>query len=378
MTFTLTEEQQLLKDAARDFIREQAPVSRLRKMRDDKKNGRDPELWREMAALGWAGTLVPAEHGGSGLGYVGLGLVLEAAGRTLAASPLHSTAMIGASALVLGGSDAQKAQWLPKIAAGEIIAALAIDEGAHHAPLKTALSAAKSGAGFKLTGEKRYVADGHVAELFIVAARTSGKAGDAKGITLFLIPASGAGLKRRELITVDSRGAVDLTLDGVELGADTVLGEVGAGAKLLDAILDRARIGLAAEMLGQAQEAFEITSDYLKTRKQFGQVIGGFQALQHRAAKLFTELELTRSCVMAALDALDRDAPSIAEFASLAKARAGETLHLASSEMVQLHGGIGMTDEHDAGLYLKRARVAEGLYGGASFHRDRYARLAGY
>ena len=181
-----------------------------------------------------------------------------------------------------------------------------------------------------------------------------------------------AGLTRRELITADSRGAADLKFEGVAAE------KMNGGADVIDAILDRARIGLAAEMVGQASEAFEITSEYLKTRRQFGQVIGGFQALQHRAAKLFTDLELTRSCVLAALDALDRDADTIAEYASLAKARASETLHLASNEMVQLHGGIGMTDEHDAGLYLKRARVAEALYGGASFHRDRYASLLGF
>lgn len=358
MTFTLSEEQRLLKDAARDFTKEQAPVARLRKQRDAKQNGRDPELWREMAQMGWAGILVPEEHGGSGLGYVGLGVVLEETGRTLAASPLLSTAMIGASALMLAGTETQKAEWLPKVAAGEVIVALAIDEGAHHAPAHSKL---KVGGG-KLSGEKKYVADGHIADLVIVAA------GDA----LYLVKADTTGLTRRELTTVDSRGAADLKFDNV--AADKMNG----GAAAIDAILDRARIGLAAEMLGQAQEAFEITSDYLKTRRQFGQVIGGFQALQHRAAKMFTELELTRSCVYAALDALDRNAENIAEYASLAKARAGETLHLVSNEMVQLHGGIGMTDEHDAGLYLKRARVAEALYGGASFHRDRYASLFGF
>ncbi len=362
MTFTLNEEQRLLKDAARDFIRDQAPVARLRKLRDEKKNGRDPALWREMAAMGWAGILVPEEYGGAGLGYVGLGVVLEEAGRTLAASPLHSSALVGASALMLAGSDAQKEEWLPKIASGETAATLAVDEGAHHAPGRTRLKARKAAAGCQLSGEKRFVADGHIADLFIVAG--------ADG--LFLVKSDAVGLSVDELITVDSRGAADLKFENVEADA------LNGAADVLDQILDRARIGLAAEMLGQANEAFEITSEYLKTRKQFGQVIGGFQALQHRAAKMFTELELTRSCVMAALDALDRDAKDIPALASLAKARAGETLHLVSNELVQMHGGIGMTDAHDAGLYLKRARVAEGLYGGASYHRDRYARLNGF
>jgi alkylation response protein AidB-like acyl-CoA dehydrogenase len=375
MSFTFSEEQRLLKDAARNFMRDRAPVSRLRKLRDDKKNGHDGELWREMAQMGWAGILVPETFGGSGLGYVGLGLVLEETGRTLAASPLLSTAMIGASALTLGGSEAQKSGLLPRIASGESIVALAVDEAAHHAPLRTAMKAVKSGSGYALTGEKRFVADGHIADLLIVAARTSGKAGEAKGIALFLVKADASGLQRRELITVDSRGAADLTFKDVPAEP---LGAIDGGAMLLDQILDRARIGLAAEMLGQAQESFEITTDYLKTRRQFGQVIGGFQALQHRAAKMFTEIELTRSCVLAALDALDKGTEDTRENASLAKARACETLHLVSNETVQMFGGIGMTDEHDAGLFLKRARVAEGLYGGASFHRDRYARELGF
>ncbi len=358
MTFTLNDDARMLKDTARDFFREQAPVSRLRKQRDAKQNGRDPELWREIAALGFAGVIVLEEYGGAGLGFMALGAVLEEAGRTLVASPLHSSACAGASALMMAGAEAQKAEWLPKIAAGEVIAALAVDEGAHHAPRKSRLKFE----GGKLSGEKAYVADGHIADLFIVAAADA----------LYLVRADAAGFKRRELITADSRGAADLKFDGVAAE------KMNGGAEVIDAVLDRARIGLAAEMLGQASEAFEITSEYLKTRRQFGQVIGGFQALQHRAAKLFTDLELTRSCVLAALDAVDRSSNNIAEYASLAKARAGETLHNATNEMVQLHGGIGMTDEHDAGLYLKRARVAEALYGGASFHRDRYAGLLGF
>lgn len=389
MTFTLNEEQKLLKDAARDFCGEQAPVSRLRKERNEKKNGRDPELWREMAQMGWAGIIVPEEFGGAGLGYVGLGVVLEETGRTLAPSPLLSTAMIGASALMLGGSEALKAEWLPKIVSGEVVVAFAIDEGAHHAPAKTALKAEKTAKGYKVSGEKKYVADGHISDLLVVAARfPNGQVGPA------FVKANAAGVTRRELVTADSRGAADITLDGVDIlpwGSKNTEGvDILPWAKkttegvdilpwsVIDQILDRARIGLAAEMLGQAQAAFEMTSEYLKTRKQFGQVIGGFQSLQHRAAKMFTELELTRSCVYAALDALDRNAENVAEYASLAKARAAETLHLVSNECVQMHGGIGMTDEHDAGLYLKRARVAEALYGGASFHRDRYASLLGF
>jgi alkylation response protein AidB-like acyl-CoA dehydrogenase len=359
MTFTLNDDARMLKETARDFFREQAPVSRLRKLRDGKKNGRDPELWREMSALGLAGVIVPEAFGGAGLGYVALGAVLEETGRTLVASPLHSSALVGASALMLAGTDAQKTEWLPKIASGDVIATLAVDEGSHHAPGASKLKASDG----KISGEKKYVADGHIADLLIVAGQEG---------ALFLVKGDAKGLSRRELVTADSRGAADITFNSV--AAEPMNG----GVAVLEQMLDRARIGVAAEMLGQASEAFEITSEYLKTRRQFGQVIGGFQALQHRAAKLFTDLELTRSCVLAALDALDRESGNVAEYASLAKARASETLHNATNEMVQLHGGIGMTDEHDAGLYLKRARVAEALYGGASFHRDRYATLLGF
>ena len=375
MTFTLNEEQKLLKDSAREFVRDRAPVTRLRKVRDDKRNGRDDELWKSMAELGWPGIIIPEAHGGAGLGFVGLGLVLEETGRTLASSPLLSTAMIGASALLLGGSDAQKKAHLPAIAEGRTITALAIEESAHHNPHRVAAKAEKAGSGYTLNGCKSFVADGHPATLFIVSARTSGNIGDAKGITLFLVKGDAQGLSRHELVTVDSRGAADITFTNVTAEP---LGPVDEGAAMLDQILDRARIGLATEMLGQAEAAFEMTSEYIKTRKQFGQVIGGFQALQHRAAKAFTDMELTKSCVRAALDALDRNDPKIAEWASLAKARACETLHLVSSETIQMHGGIGMTDAHDAGFYLKRARVAEALYGGESFHRDRYARLLGF
>ena len=374
----LTEEQTMLRDAAKGWASESAPVGALRKLRDSKSQKTfDPAAWAEMGQMGWAGVIVPEAYDGSAFGYLGLGLILEETGRTLAASPLLSTAMIAASALQLGGSDAQKQAWLPKIATGEAVATLAVDEGSHHAPARTALSATKSGAGYVLNGTKTLVLDGEAADLLIVAARTSGQPGDPAGLTLFLVPGDTAGVSRSHLSLIDSRGAAKIAFDGVEVGADAVLGEVDNGWAVLEPTLDRAYAGLAAEMLGSASAAFDITLDYLKTRTQFGQVIGTFQALQHRAAKWFTDLETTRSCVEAALEALDAGADSRA-LASLAKAKASELVHLASNEMVQMHGGIGMTDAHDAGLYMKRARVTEALFGGASFHRDRYARLMGF
>ena len=378
MNFNLTEDQQLLRDTAQSFVNDQLPVARLRKLREEGANKGDPETQSKLAELGFFGTLTPEEFGGSDFGMVGLGQILEAQGRTIALTPLVQTALIGATALTLGGSADQKSEWLPKIAAGQITTALALDEGTHHAPTRIAAAAAKDGDGYTLNGVKRFVPDGHIANLLIVAARTSGAENDANGISLFLVPSDATGITVQNLATVDSHGAAHITFDGVNVGASNVLGTVDRGSDILDPVLDRARIGLAAEMLGASAAAFEITLEYLQTRKQFGQLIGSFQALQHRAAQMFTEIELTRSAVAAALSAVDESANDVPELASLAKARAAETLHLVSNETVQMHGGIGMTDEHDAGLYMKRARVLEALYGGEGFHRDRYARLMGF
>jgi alkylation response protein AidB-like acyl-CoA dehydrogenase len=375
----LTEEQSMLRDAARAWVQEKAPVGALRKARDSGNlRGYAPEAFSEMAGMGWAGVVVPEAHGGSEFGYLSLGLVLEELGRTLAASPLGVSSMAVTSALARAGTDAQKAAWLPKIASGETVAALAVDEGPRHDPVRAALKAEAVGGGYRLSGTKTFVAEGMAASLYLVSARTTGAPGDEAGITLFLVPADAAGLARAARHTADSRDYAALTFDGVTLGADAVLGEVGGGYALLERTLDVARIAVSAEMLGMSAQAFDTTLEYLKTRVQFGQTIGSFQALQHRAAKMFSELELVRSCVEAALSAIDQDADDLPQQAALAKAVAGDTLNLISREMVQMHGGIGMTDAHDAGLYLKRARAVEALFGTTAWHRDRWGRMQGY
>jgi alkylation response protein AidB-like acyl-CoA dehydrogenase len=375
----LTEEQSILRDAARTWTREQSPVSALRRLRDNGSSlGYDPAAYAKMAEMGWTGVIIPEAYGGSDFGYLSLGLVLEETGRTLTASPLLSSALAVPSAIVRGGDEPQKAAGLPHIAAGTLVASLAVDEAAHHRPEHVVLTATPSGAGYVLSGAKTHVLDGAAAGLFVVSARTAGNSDDKAGITLFLVPGNSKGLDRRVLKRADSRGAANLLFNEVEVGPEAVLGEVGMGWNLLDKTLDCARAGLAAEMLGTALQAFEITLDYLKTRIQFGRLIGSFQALQHRAAKMFVDLELSRSCVEAALTAIDNNAPDIAELVSLAKTKTGDVLHLVSNEMIQMHGGVGMADEHDAGLYLKRARAAEATYGNQSYHRDRYARLNGY
>ena len=375
----LNEEQSMLRDAAKSWTQEKSPVTAFRKMRDSGVEiGFDASAWTEMAEMGWAGVIIPEEFGGSDFGYLSMGLILEELGRTLTASPLLASGLGAASALVLGGTSAQKSEWLPKIAEGTAIGALAVDEGAHHAPEKVALAATKSGAGYSLSGTKTFVLEGLAANVLIVSARTSGKPGDKDGITLFVVPADAKGISRKRLALADSRGGANITFDNVEVGADDELGEVDKGYPVLEKVLDRARAGISAEMLGAAVQAFETTLDYLKVRVQFGQVIGSFQALQHRAAKMFTDLELARSAVEAALTAIDNDSPDVPELVSLAKAKMGDVFHVVSNEMVQMHGGIGMTDAHDAGFYLKRARACEAAYGSQSYHRDRYARIQGY
>jgi alkylation response protein AidB-like acyl-CoA dehydrogenase len=362
----LTEEQSMLRDAAKSWVQEKSPVTAFRKMRDSGAElGYDVAAWNEMAEMGWAGVIIPEEYGGSNFGYLSLGLVLEELGRTLTASPLIASVLGAASALILGGSDAQKGEWLPKMADGSAVGALAVDEGPHHRPEK--VDATVSGG--KLNGKKTFVLEGMAANVFVVSAKDGGK------IELYLVKADAPGVSRQKLNLADSRGATNVTFENVAVSdADKLSG----GADLLEKTLDRARAGVAAEMLGASLQAFDITLDYLKTRVQFGQVIGSFQALQHRAAKMFTELELSRSAVEAALTAIDNNAPDVPELVSLAKAKMGDTFHLVSNEMVQMHGGIGMTDAHDAGFYLKRARACETAFGNQAYHRDRFAKINGY
>ncbi len=375
----LSAEQSVVKEQARSWVAAEAPVARFRAMRDGgTEHGFDKATWAGIAELGWAGILIPEELGGSAMGYLTFGIVLEETGRQLVASPLLASGLVGASALLLGGTPEQKQSWLPRIAEGSAIVTLAVDEGPQHAPTFSALRAEKVGRGFRLRGKKVHVLEGMAADAFIVAARTSGAPGDTGGISLFLVEAAASGVGRQRIRTADSRGYAQLELADVEVGADAVLGTVDQGFAVLDATLDRARAGLAAEMLGTAAQSFDMTLDYLKTRVQFGQIIGSFQALGHRAAALFTEMELTRSCVEAALQGIDRGAQDVAQLCSLSKAKAGDFLHHMSNELIQIHGGIGMTDEFDAGFYLKRARAAEATFGSQAFQRNRYATLLGF
>jgi alkylation response protein AidB-like acyl-CoA dehydrogenase len=379
MALVLTEEQELLKDTAREFAQEKSPVSRLRELRDAQdETGFGRDLWKEMGELGWTGILLPESCGGSELGYAELGVLLEELGRTLAPEPFLSTVVLGATALELGGSDAQKEKILTGVAEGERLLALAFQEQGRFAPYAVSTKAEPTSSGFCLTGEKRFVLDGHVADDLLVVARTSGQSGDRDGLTLFLVDPAAAAVQVTRTIMVDSRNAARVRLDGVEVDASQVVGEVDRAADILDPVFDRATVALSAELLGTVCEAWERTLEYLKTREQFGVKIGTFQALKHRAALMFCEVELCRSVVMEALRAIDEGRPDVPRLASAAKARVSDAAVLVGCEAVQLFGGIGMTDEEEIGFFLKRARAAELTLGDASYHRDRFASLAGY
>lgn len=375
MPLVLNEEQSMLKDAAKDFCTNNTPITQMRKLRDDKdESGFDRDTWSQMVELGWAGITIPEEFGGLGFGYMGMGVVMEECGRTLTCSPLLATT-VGVSAIVAGGSDDQKSDLLPQVASGELLLALALEETPHHNPYGATTTAEKSGDGYKVTGSKKFVLDGHVADKLVVVTRTSGNAGDRDGLTLVLVDRESNGVSVTRTIMADSRNAANIEFAGAQ---GTLLGEEGKGADILDKALDTGRILLSAEMLGGLQECFERTIEYLKVREQFGVPIGSFQALKHRAAQMFCEVELSKSVVLEALTALDDDSEETGELASLAKARLNDTYNLVSSEGIQMHGGIGMTDEYEIGFFMKRSRVSEHTFGNSAFHRNRYGELQGY
>jgi alkylation response protein AidB-like acyl-CoA dehydrogenase len=370
----LDEDRIMLRDSAREFLTDKSPVSAHRKLRDSKNaDGFDRDLWRGMKDLGWTGILIDEANGGSDFGHVGMALVCEEMGRTLAASPFLSTAVMAATTLRRGGSEEQKKKWLPAISDAKTIIALAVDESRKHNPEGTALKAEMSGNAFRLNGDKTFVVDGHVADQLVVAARTEGEPGKKEGISLFLIDAKSPGISIERVISVDSRNSARIKFENVHAAGTDALGEVGKGYGLLENALNAGRAGISAEMLGVAGESFDRTVAYLKERKQFGKFIGEFQALQHRAAHLFGELELLRSLVLAACVALDKNPDGAGVTVSAAKFKASEVVKLAASEAVQMFGGMGMTDEVDIGLFMKRSRVTQEMLGDANFHADRFA-----
>jgi len=371
MNLVLTEDQQTLRDTALEFMSREVPIERLRSLRDNERNGRDAELREKLAATGFFGTVIPDQDTGDHFGMAGIGQVLEAQGMQLAATPLLQTAVIGACVIQLAGTSQQQSLWLPKIANGEITFAFAIDEQVHHRPNHCNCKLEASTDGYQLNGSKRYVPNGHHADYLLVVCQSE------KGLSYAAVENDTKGLRIEELFTLDSHGAANLEFKNVQVDSALVIGDPGAAEDTLQLVLDRACAAAAAEMLGSAQAAFDMTVSYLKERRQFGQILASFQALQHRLSEIFVDLELTRSLVAGALSAIDHDDQDASELCSMAKASAAELVHRASNECVQLHGGIGMTDDANPGLFIKRARVQESLYGSASYHRNRIATIHG-
>jgi alkylation response protein AidB-like acyl-CoA dehydrogenase len=380
MALVLSEEQRLLQDSAKDFLVANAPVKALRQLRDKRDDtGYSPDLWQTMTELGWAGIILPEEYGGLDFGFSGMGVVLEETGRTLTASPLFASAVVGASALLLAGNSSQKESLLPQISAGKLTFALALEESHRHSPSHIATRAEAKDGRYLLNGKKTFVVDGHSADKLIVAARTSGEDERSnEGITLFLVDPQASGVSRQRTTMVDSRNSANISFDNVSIPATEVIGEVDKAWPVLEIVLDRARIAIAAEMMGCAEEAFARTVDYLKERIQFDVHIGSFQALQHRAAHMQSEIELCRSVMFQALSTVDENPAQMPLLASLAKAKLNELVKLVTNEAVQTHGGMGVTDDLEIGFFLKRARVTMQLFGDTGFHKDRYATLCGY
>ena len=379
MKLVLSEEEQFLKDTAKNFADERSPISHFRSLRDNNDPKLwDKDIWSEMVKLGWPGILIPEEFGGSNFGVTGIGVILQECAKTLTPSPLFATGVLGAYAITQFGNDDQKSNYLPKIVSGEITTALAIDETSHHEPSKTEMTAKKNDSNFVLNGKKIFVIDGASADILIVLARTSGVKGDSTGLSLFILNSDTSGIETKKLDMADSRNYANISFNEVIIDESSLLGDLETAGETVESILDIGRIAMSAEMLGNAESAFEITLDYLKQRKQFGALIGSFQALQHRAAEMFCEIELTKSSVMAAMRAADENSNELQRLSSLSKTMAGETLHLVSNEAIQMHGGIGVTDEYDIGFFLKRARVAEQIFGSAKYHTERYANLSGF
>jgi alkylation response protein AidB-like acyl-CoA dehydrogenase len=379
MALVLNEEQQMLKESAQGFLAEFAPLAELRKQRDaGSQTGYADNLWSQMVDMGWAAILVPEAYGGLGFGHVGMGQIVEQSGRTLTASPLFATAILGVTAINSAGNEAQKSELLGAIARGEITTALAIDEKIHHAPTQISMTATKREGGYVLNGAKRFVADGSTADKLIVAARTGGEPGDMTGISLFVVDRTATGIGVDRTVMTDTRNYAEISFNNVEVAESGLLGAEGYGFNALNATLDAGNIYLAAELLGIAQETFGVTLQYLKERKQFGVLIGSFQALQHRAAHWWSEVELCKSVVLKALQSIDEGDDKSPALASIAKAKLCEIAELATNEAIQMHGGIGMTDEYDIGFFIKRARSAQIMFGDNSYHTDRFALLSGY
>ena len=372
MPLVITEEQKMLKDAAKELLQSKASIDQFRSLRDQGYQPYDESTWNEMVEMGWTALTIPEQYNGLDFGYVGLGQILEESGRTLTKSPLVSSILFATTALRFCDNEALKAQWLSALMNGRALMALAVDEKAYHDPEAIEATIKQSGENYSLSGSKTFVANAKTATHLIVAAKSE------TGTGLFLVDVQSTGIEMRHNILLDTGTYSDIQFDKVTIPVGNRLDKEMSGESLLEKTLDIAGIGLAAEMLGSILEAFEKTMEYIKERQQFGVKIGTYQALQHRAAVMFSEIELCKSIVLKALQAIDEEDEQLSRYASLAKAKLGKTIKLVTNEATQMHGGIGVTDDSNIGFYLKRARVAQKLMGDYNFHLDRLAKLKGF
>ena len=375
MDFGFSEEQEMLRKSARDFLAKESPMTYVRQMMEDDRGFRD-EQWQKMAGLGWMGLILPEEHGGAGLNFVDLIVVLEEMGRFVLPGPFFSTAVLGGVALLEGGSAAQKKELFPKLAAGKLRLTLAqLEPSARWDAEGIALEARPAGGGYKLSGTKLFVPDAHTADLLIVAGRAPGSTG-AEGVSLFLVDAKAPGVTITLLKTMDqTRKLCEVVLQ--DTPAEGMLGQPGQGLKLLDRTVDRGKVGLCAEMCGGAQKVLEMSVEYAKVREQFGRPIGSFQAIQHKCANMLVEVESSKSATYYAAWAVANDVPEAPLAAAMAKAYCSDAYRHTAGEGIQIHGGIGFTWEHDMHIYFKRAKSSEVTFGDATWNREIVAQLIG-
>ena len=372
MSLTLTEEQKMLKEAASEFMLTNSPLESFRKLRDNNYQSYDPKVWEGFIEMGWTALTIPENYGGLDFGYTGLGQILEESGKTLTKSPLISSILLSATAIRLSDNEMLKAKWLPKLMNGKTLMSLALDEKSYFDPYKIETTAKFSGDSFIINGEKNMVIDACDSNFLIVVVKLN------NSISLFIVDSKSEGLEIKSDVFMDAGRYSSIKFNNVKVSAANQLDIEIKGENILKSVIEIGSIGLSCEMLGSVQAAFNQTMDYIKEREQFGTKIGTYQGLQHRAAELFCEIELCKSIVLKSLQSIDEDHENLSQYSHLAKAKLGEVLKLTSNEAIQMHGGIGVTDDVNIGFYLKRARVIQRLLGDTNYHLNCIATQKGY
>src|ERR1700730_13731110 len=378
MDIGFSEEQEMLRETARKFLDDECTTQLVPRLMAPEE-AITAEFWKKLAEQGWLGILYSEEDGGSGMGLVDLVVLMEEIGRAVMPGPYPATVLLGGAAIATAGSPAQRGEWLPRIVAGEVKATLAVTEpNARWDAAGITATARETRGGFALSGTKMFVPDAHLADVLVVAARSRDGSTMEDGVSLFLVPKSAAGLAIRRLPSVDeTRKLCEVTLDNVSVPAAALLGELHQGWEPLAGVIDRAAVALSAEICGAAQRVLDMTVDYAKLRVAFGKPIGSYQGVKHKCADMLIEIENAKSLTYYAAWAVDEVEPDAAMAVSMAKAAASDAAREVGAAGIQLHGGIGMTWEHDLQLYLKRAKADEVMFGDATWHRERIARLMG-